>query len=106
MGIRRRFAKIAKMAKRKTRVLQGLLVFGLVAVAFTAPVAAADNETLVIDWSGIGSIVEGAGTIMPSIGNLIVAVVPIIIVLIVVGFVVGLFDSIISAIRDAFRFMR
>ena len=61
---------------------------------------------LTVNWTDIGNLIEGAGSIMPSIGNLVVAVVPVILILIVVGFVTGLFDSIIGAIRDAFRFLR
>ena len=87
-------------------VFKGLLVFGLVAFAVSAPAAAATNESLSINWTEIGQIVKGAGSIMPSIGSLIVAVVPVVLVLIVVGFVTGIFESIISAIKDAFRFMR
>lgn len=87
-------------------VFKGLLVFGLVAFAVSAPAAAATNESLSINWTEIGQIVEGAGSIMPSIGSLIVAVVPVVLVLVVVGFVTGIFESIITAIRDAFRFMR
>jgi hypothetical protein len=101
-----RYAEAVNRRYTMMHVFKGLLVFGLIAVAVSAPAAAATNESLTINWEEIGNIVEGAGSIMPSIGSLIVAVVPVVLVLIVVGFVTGIFESIISAIRDAFRFIR
>jgi hypothetical protein len=57
-------------------------------------------------WEFMGTIIGGVGEIMPSIATMILAIVPLILLLIVVGFVVGVFDSIIGAIQDAFRFLR
>ncbi len=67
--------------------------------------AATDNETASINWTFIGDRIEGAGSIIPSISNLVIAIVPLVLLLIVVGFVTGVFDSIISAIQDAFTFL-
>ena len=97
VGIRRRFGKAMKAKAKKFAVLlAGLTVF-------IAP-ASAQNETYSINWTEIGNLIGGVGNLMPSIGNLVVAVVPILLLLIVVGFLIGLFDSIIGAIKDAFRF--
>ena len=89
----------------KKGVSAGLMVLAM-ALMLLNPVAAAENETMSVNWTAIGDIVEGAGSIMPSIGNLITAVVPVLLLLVVVGFVTGLFDGIIGAINDAFRMFR
>jgi len=49
--------------------------------------------------STIGPIIDGVVTLMPSILNLIVAVVPVIITLAVVGFVLGIFEMVLSKIK-------
>jgi len=72
-------------------------------IGMAVPVSA---EELSINWTEIGNVISGAGSIMPSVGSLIVAVVPILLLLIVVGFVTGLFDGIIGAIQDALRLFR
>lgn len=72
--------------------------------AIILPAAAEGNES--VDWSTLGSMIEGAGTLMPSISNLVIAVVPVILLLIVVGFVCGLFDGIISAVRGAMNIFK
>ncbi len=88
--------------KIKKGVSAGLMVLAM-ALMLLNPVAA---EEMTVNWTAIGDIVEGAGSIMPSIGNLITAVVPVLLLLVVVGFVTGLFDGIIGAINDAFRMFR
>jgi hypothetical protein len=58
-------------------------------------------------WGFLGEeIIGGIVNVIPSIGTLVIAIVPIILLLIVVGFIVGLMDSIIGAVKDAFRFLR
>jgi len=96
-------AKLKKTVKKSSAPVFVVLMLTLMALTGTA---AAENETLSVNWTEIGDLISGVGNIMPSIGNLVVAIVPVILILIVVGFVVGIFDSIISAIRDAFRFLR
>ncbi len=64
------------------------------------------NGTLTVNWTEISDLIQGAASIMPSIGNLVVAIVPVILVLIVVGFVTGIFEGIVDGIRNAFRFIR
>lgn len=100
VGIRRKFVKAMKAKAKKFAVM---IVASFVLVA---PAAAADNESYGINWSALGDLISGVGDLMPSIGDLVVAVVPILLLLIVVGFLVGLFDSIIGAIQDAFRMFR
>jgi len=98
----RAWKKAKKKALEKALVLLGALgVGGATALATTTPASATE---LSVNWSEIGGVIEGAGSIMPSIGNLIVAVVPIMLVLMVLGFVTGLFDSILDSIRSGFRF--
>ena len=95
--------------ERREKIKKGVsagLMFLAMALMLLNPVAAANETSPSINWTAIGDIIEGAGSIMPSVGELITAVVPVILLLIVVGFVTGLFDSIIGAISDAFRFFR
>lgn|GEM_PF-4209667 len=81
-----------------------VIVGGLVLINYAVtPVMA---EEVSINWTDIGNLIEGAGSIMPSVGTLIVSVVPILLLLIIVGFVTGLFDGIIGAIQDAMRLFR
>jgi len=101
-GIRKRFVK----ANPKPGYAKLAVMLVLTATAFAVlitPAAAANETSYSINWSALGDLISGVGDLMPSIGNLVVAVVPILLLLIVVGFLVGLFDSIIGAIQDAFR---
>jgi uncharacterized membrane protein len=59
-----------------------------------------------IDWTSMGDMLDGVAGIMPNFGNLIMAVVPIILILIVVGFVTGFFDALLSGINGAFSFLK
>jgi len=79
-----------------------LIGAGALGMASTvAPVAAED-----INWSSIGSMFDGVATLMPSVSTLIMAVVPIIILLVVVGFLTGLLDGIVKAVTDSISFMK
>jgi len=81
-----------------------VIVGGLVLINYAVtPVMA---EEVSINWTDIGNLIEGAGSIMPSVGTLIVSIVPILLLLIIVGFVTGLFDGIIGAIQDAMKLFR
>jgi len=83
-----------------TSVFVVLALFGFV---FVSPASAAE---LTINWTDIGNVISGVADIMPSIGNVITSVVPILILLAVVGFVLGLFGGILDSITNAFRFLR
>ena len=98
-----------KRKERRDKIKKGgmaALMFLMTFLTVLGTAAAENTTSTSINWTEIGDIIEGAGSIMPSVGNLITAVVPVILLLIVVGFVTGLFDSIIGAISDAFRFFR
>lgn len=69
-------------------------------LAAVQPVAADMN------WTPIGNMLEGLSNIMPSVGNLVMAVVPVLITLMVVGFITGLLDGIIDAIRAGTRLFK
>ncbi len=101
--------RLSRWIKKNKKELQraAMVLFGIwtaigTYVGSVTPAAAADLNYSV-NWTALGDMIGGVGDLMPSVGNLVIAVVPIILLLIVVGFVVGLFDSIIGAIRDAFR---
>lgn len=85
---------------RKPLMVMGLLLVmsAMMIMPVSANVTPADNS---VDWGGLGTMISGAGDIMPSVSSLIMAVVPIIILLIMVGFITGLFDSIIAAVRSS-----
>ena len=70
---------------------------------FVAPAAAAE---LTINWTDNGNVISGVEDIIPSIDNVVTSVVPILILLSVLGFVLGLFDGILSAIKNAFGMFR
>jgi len=74
----------------------GLVLFS--SMVLVGSVSAATD----INWSQINAMVDGVAGIMPSISNLVVAIVPTILLLIVVGFLTGVFDGIIGGITGAF----
>ncbi len=58
-------------------------------------------------WQFLGvEVIGGITNLMPGIGNLVIAIVPVVLLLITVGFLVGLFDSLLGAIGDTFKFLR
>ena len=73
-------------------------------VAGLVLVAAADTSTLEINWTPIGNLIEGAAGIMPSISVLLLAVVGIIMILMVMGFVTGIFGAILDAVKGFAKF--
>lgn len=94
-------------AAQRRRVLVGLTLLVAAASMLVLPAAAAEtagNGT--VDWGGLGEMISGAAGLFPSITTLIMAVIPILILLIIVGFITGLFDSIIGAVKGAISFMR
>ena len=102
---KRKFEAIKKfMMSIATGIITALTI---VLTTLSNPVLAANTSTSTsINWTDIGGIISGAGSIMPSVVSLVTAIVPVILVLIVVGFVVGLFDGLIGGIQDALRFFR
>lgn len=92
-----------KVIGRRNVMLLALCLFASVFL-FVAPVSALDTNTTV-DWTSLGEMISGAATMFPSITTLIMAVVPILILLVIVGFVTGLFDSIIQAVKNAISFL-
>jgi|Deesub1362B_J571_1020462.scaffolds.fasta_scaffold24986_3 hypothetical protein len=87
-----------KSKKVKALFLMIVVNFGVFGVA------SAENGS--VNWTQLGDLIKGVGDLMPSIGDLVIKVVPVLFILIMVGFVTGLLDSIVGAIRDAFRFFR
>ena len=85
------------------RRAKALLVLFVGMFVLAAPASAAE---LTINWTDIGNVISGVADIMPSIGNVVTSVVPILILLSVLGFVLGLFDGILSAIKNAFGMFR
>lgn len=67
-----------------------------------APAAAESllNTTAIVDM--IGSMTD----IFPSMGNMVVAIVPTLLILAIVAFLLGFFDSILDAIQGAMKFGR
>lgn len=88
--------KVGRKAKAMFLFFVGMFIMA-------APASAAE---LTINWTDIGNVISGVADIMPSIGNVITAVVPILILLAVVSFVLGLFGGILDSITNAFRFLR
>lgn len=95
---------INKVIGRRTVMLAAMCLFSV--FIFVAPAAAADVTNSTVDWNGLGTMISGAAGLFPSITTLIMAVIPILILLIIVGFITGLFDSIIQAVRGAISFMK
>lgn len=56
-----------------------------------------------INLSGITDLLNQVGTMMPAFVDLIVAVLPVMLVLIIVGFISGLFDGIIGMVRGVLK---
>lgn len=73
------------------------------AALICSPVSAATG-TLEINWTPIADLIEGAAGIMPSVGMLLIASVSIIMIMLVVGFVTGIFGSILDAVKNIGKF--
>lgn len=93
---------------KKPKISSALVAAGSVAVAalavklgIGAPAAA---ET--INTTAIIEMITSMTTIFPSMGTMIVAIVPTLLILAIVGFLLGFFDSILEAIQGAMKFTR
>jgi len=72
------------------------LAMGMVfVIAGGMPVAKAD------DWENVTAAIGGAVSIMPAIGDLIGAVLPVILKLAIYSFIIGLFGALLVAIKEA-----
>jgi len=58
---------------------------------------------MAIDLTNITDLLNQVVTMMPSFVDLIVAVLPVMLVLIIVGFISGLFDGIIQMVKGVLR---
>lgn len=56
-----------------------------------------------VNLSGITDLLNQVVVMMPSFVDLIVAVLPVMLVLIIVGFISGLFDGIISMVKGVLK---
>lgn len=70
-------------------------------VGLGAPAAAEGINT-----TAIVEMITSMTTIFPSMGTMVVAIVPTLLILAIVGFLLGFFDSILEAIQGAMRFTR
>jgi len=69
------------------------------AVALAGPLAVM-GASAGIDWSNITAIIEGvASNLIPSMVNLVTAVVPLLIILAVVGFIMGFLKRILDMLH-------
>jgi hypothetical protein len=77
-----------------------LAPFMIMLMALVSCVSAA-NET--IDFSSVGTLISGVATdIIPAMGSLVIAIVPVVMLLAVVSFVVLFFDKILSMFDKVF----
>jgi len=70
---------------------------------FMASCLVSSASAATINWTDMSDLIDGVTTIIPSFGNLIFAVIPLILVVAVASFALGLFDSILDGISSAFR---
>lgn len=91
--IQKKNSEISKRFKQK------LLSAGIVATGTGAGVAAlAGVGSAAINTTAIIGLITDATTIFPSLGDMVVAIVPTILTLCIVGFVTGFFDKILNMI--------
>lgn len=89
---------VSWMTGHPTVVKAGVLLGG--AVMTVAPVAAASNMSVDIDWSGIGGIFSGLGTyVFPAIVTMIIGIIPALIVLAIVAFIIKFLDQILELLN-------
>lgn len=95
--------KESKAKREAKNPAMARMMFLIGAVFFVSMVLIGNASAEAINWTNITDMINGVAGIMPSIGNLVVAIVPTILLLIVVGFIVGIFDGIIGGLTNAFR---
>lgn len=78
----------------------------IAATGGAALIGSASAAEVSVNWTSIINLLDGVTTIFPSIGNMVIGIVPVIFVLIVVLFIVAFFDSIIGMIQGVMRIFR
>jgi hypothetical protein len=73
----------------RLRIVSGI---GLVGSALVGTVSA-------IDLSGVTDIIDDVTLLFPGLVAVVIAVIPILVILAIVGFILGLFDGILGKIR-------
>ena len=92
--------------KKQNAVWRSRATFWLGSCLFLAVVLVGPaSANYSVDWTPIAEMLDGVVLIMPSMGNLVIAAVPIILIVAVVGFVTGMFDGILDGIQGAFSRM-
>ncbi|UUX92082.1 hypothetical protein [Methanoplanus endosymbiosus] len=89
--------------KRKVLAPKYLLLLCVFSLFMMSPVSAADNETATMDLSSMTSLIDQVADLMPSFGDLAIAVVPILFIFIIIGFVTGLLDGLLDMIRSVLK---
>ena len=90
---------ISWMTGHPTVIKAGAILTGAMVTA-VAPVAAATNMSVDIDWSGIGGIFSGLGTyVFPAIVTMIIGIIPALIVLAIVAFIIKFLDQILELLN-------
>jgi len=59
--------------------------------------------TTAVNWTEIGNLISDSATVFTAIVDVVVALVPLLIVLAVVGFILGLFDAVLRGLTNRFR---
>jgi hypothetical protein len=85
------------MERVKARKVE-LIALGTGVAVTVGSVAPATAATFDINGT-VGPLLDGIAALIPSIVNLIIAVVPAIIILALVGFVIGFLDEIIAMLK-------
>lgn len=87
-----------KMIAAKARALAVLFV--LLAAMFISPAAAAINVTLITQaMTDIGSIIDSLSTVWTALVNMVIGIMPLMMVLAIIGFITGLFGTILAKIK-------
>jgi hypothetical protein len=59
-----------------------------------------------INWTPMIEMMEGVASFFPSIGTMVMAIIPTLLLLAVVAFVLGFFDGILDAIKGALKIIK
>lgn len=86
--------KKLKTLKRRVSILSVLAVFAVFATGSVSAVQSFDNAT---------DTINATIPIFGAIANLVIAIFPVMIVVAMIGFMLGLFDSILGAVSSKMR---
>lgn len=95
-----------RSATRKYQVPMKILVISFLVSGIVFVIAGGMPVTKADDWSNVTAAIQGAVGIMPSIGDLIGAVLPVILKLAIYSFIIGLFGALLVAIKEAMSWGR